>query len=236
MAPFLAVLRRRLNDRVFFTGMAVLIVLSDVVGFGSKFLHSHQLQDQLQSDWVKAHATTFALWVLLFLTQATLISAGRNDLHKRLGIGGIVLYFSMLGLTLGAAIAETRNSPAHTALEFIMLHVVVHANAIDFFVLAGAALLLRRRDSNAHKRLMYLGTVALAIRFPFLGRILHLHQLSHYADEDLFVLAAFAYDAITRGRIHRALLLGGLVVLICPPLADYSFMKLVPQFVTHPVE
>ncbi|HEY4944016.1 MAG TPA: hypothetical protein VII56_21480 [Rhizomicrobium sp.] len=227
-------LRRRLNDRVFFTGMATMFVLIDAGGLGSEFLRMHVLQDQWRSDWVKAHATAFTLWVVLFFAQAALVSAGRIDLHKRLGLGGIALYFVMLGLTLGAAISEAQNSPTHTALDFFMLHVVVHVDAIDFFALAGMALLLRRTDSDAHKRLMYLGTVALAIRFPLLGRITHLHQLPHYVDQDLFVLAAFAYDAITRGRVHRALLLGALVILIVPPLADYSFRTLVPQFMVHP--
>ncbi len=166
----------------------------------------------------------------LFLVQASLISAGRKDIHKRLGLGGVALYFVMLGLTLGAAVAETHNSPARTPLEFFMLHVVVHVDAIDFFVLAGIALWLHKTDTDAHKRLIYLATVALAIRFPLLGRILHLHGLQHWVDQDLFVLAAFAYDLIRRGRIHRALVFGSLVILICPPLADYSFRLLVPQF------
>ncbi len=226
----LTALRQRLDDRVFFTGMAVLFVLIDAGGFAIELVKTHTLQDQWHSDWVKAHATAFWLWVLLFLAQASLIAAGRKDLHKRLGWGGIALYFVMMALTLGAAIVETHNSPARTPLEFFMLHVVVHVDAIDFFVLAGAALWLHNSDTEAHKRLMYLATVAVAIRFPLLGRILHVHGLQHWVDQDLFVLAAFAYELIKRGRIHRAFLVGSLVILVCPPLADYSFRILVPQF------
>jgi dolichol kinase len=109
-----------------------------------------------------------------------------------------------------------------------MLHVVVHVDAIDFAILAIAGILFRNRDSEIHKRLMFLATIVVAARFPFLGSLFKT-KWHHYIDQDAFFMIGVLYDLITRGRVNKAYIWGGLIFVLMPPAADYSFRILVPH-------
>src|SRR5437773_2265956 len=80
------------------------------------------------------------------------------------------LFFLGMAPVIGAVSAFV-NSPPRPAFDHFMLHVTVHVDAIDFAILAIAGILFRNRDSETHKRLIFLATVVVAARFPFMGRV-----------------------------------------------------------------
>ena len=89
---------------------------------------------------------------------------------------------------------------------------------VAFATLVGSALYLRRTPA-AHKRLMLLGTVAvLTAAIARLPYVLPLGPLAFFGLTDLLVFAAMAYDRWTRGRVHPALLWGGLFLIASQPL------------------
>ncbi|HTB04935.1 MAG TPA: hypothetical protein VK804_31065 [Bradyrhizobium sp.] len=220
---------RRRTDHVFFVGMALTIVAMDVLGFTISFLKTN-IASELQSDWVKAHAIVFTAWIPLFLIQTTLVASNRTDLHRKVGIAGVIDCGLIILITIGGAISAFVHSPPRPPLDHFMLHVVVHVDAIDFAILAVAGILFRNRDSEVHKRLMFLATVVLAARFPFLGGLFKTGW-NHFIDQDAFFVIGVFYDLITRGRINKAYIWGGLVFVLVPPLAHYSFNTLVPHLV-----
>jgi hypothetical protein len=215
------------TDRLFFVAMALVIVAMDALGFGIAF-HKTNISQELHSNWVKVHVFLFTSWIFVFLTQTTLVAAHRTDLHRKFGIVGAADCGLMILITVGGAISAFVNSPPRPAFDHFMLHVVVHVDAIDFGILAIAGILFRKRDSEIHKRLMFLATVVVAARFPFLGSFFKT-KWHHYVDQDAFFVIGVLYDLITRGRVNRAYIWGGLIFVLMPPLADYSFRILVPH-------
>jgi len=89
-----------------------------------------------------------------------------------------------------------------------------------FGILVGAALYFRRR-ADTHKRLMLLATIAIlpaaVARLP-IGFIETGGPLVFFGLSDLFILPLLVFDIITRGRPHRATLLGGALIIISHPL------------------
>jgi hypothetical protein len=89
-----------------------------------------------------------------------------------------------------------------------------------FGILVGAALYFRRR-ADTHKRLMLLATIAIlpaaVARLP-IGFIETGGPLVFFGLSDLFILPLLVFDIITRGRPHRATLLGGALIVISHPL------------------
>lgn len=214
-------------DRIFFVGMALAMVAMDALGFSIAFLKTNIAQE-LHSTWVKVHVFLFTAWLFLFLAQTTLVAAHRTDLHRKLGIAGAADCGLMILITVIGAIAAFVNSPPRPAFDHFMLHVVVHVDAIDFGILAIAGILFRNKGPEVHKRLMFLATAVVAARFPFLGRLFKTGW-HHYIDQDAFFVAGILYDLITRGRVSKAYIWGGLIFVLMPPLADYSFRILVPH-------
>lgn len=214
-------------DRLFFFAMALVIVAMDALGFGIAF-HKTNIAQELHSNWVKVHVFLFTSWIFVFLVQATLVATHRTDLHRKFGIIGAAVCGLMILITVGGAISAFVNSPPRPAFDHFMLHVVVHVDAIDFGILAIAGILFRNRDSETHKRLMFLATVVVAARFPFLGSFFKT-KWHHYVDQDAFFVIGVLYDLITRGRVNKAYIWGGLIFVLMPPLADYSFRILVPH-------
>ena len=221
---------RQQNDRLFFVAMAAAIAATVVVAFTWSFFRT-DLAKQLQSTWVKAHAAAFTAWILLFLCQTILVATQKIDVHRRLGVAGAVLAGLMIALGLGSAISGFLASPPRPPIEYFMLYVDVHVDIIMFGTLVTAGLLLRHRPET-HKRLMFLATIALldavVERLPLVNRI---SQYAPYAILDMFVLCGILYDLVSRGRVNRAYIWGGLVIFILPPAARILFAAAVPQLI-----
>ena len=66
-------------DNVFFSAMAVVVLVSVIVGFSQTYFVA-----PLPNLIVKIHAAVFALWVLLLIAQTSLVAAKRTDVHRRL--------------------------------------------------------------------------------------------------------------------------------------------------------
>ena len=78
-------------------------------------------------------------------------------------------------------------------------------------MLVGAALYLRQQ-SQTHKRLMLLATLALLT--PAIARLPGIAAAgppAFWGLTDLFIVACFVYDRVTSGRIHPAFKWGGSV-------------------------
>jgi hypothetical protein len=87
-----------------------------------------------------------------------------------------------------------------------------------FAALVGTGLYLRRTPA-AHKRLMLLSIIAvLTAAIARLPYVLALGPPAFFGLTDLLILVAMIYDRKTRGRVHPALLWGGLFLVASQPL------------------
>ncbi|HEY2683043.1 MAG TPA: hypothetical protein VGI93_06015 [Steroidobacteraceae bacterium] len=165
------------------------------------------------------HGIVMTSWFVLFGAQTWLVQAHRTDLHRRLGIFGVLL--ALLILLFGAAVVtinarEGRVPPGAPAAVIVALS---YMNLLVFGVLVAAALWLRTR-SEFHKRLMLLATISLLsaaisrIPLDFLGDGL----LAVFGPVDLFIIACLAYDTWRHRRLHPAFGWGGLLSIVWPVL------------------
>jgi hypothetical protein len=159
-------------------------------------------------------------WVVLFVTQTRLIAAQRVDLHRRLGVFGAVLLVLIVTIGVKTAIESARRGLTPTDMPPLVFLVIPLGTVVVFAVLAGAAILYRRR-SDVHKRLMLLAT--LSILTPAIARIPW--EPFHAIGPPLFlgvtdacVLAFVAYDTARNRRLHPAFLWGTLFFLVSQPL------------------
>src|SRR5467141_3296678 len=93
----------RRYDHLFFSAMALLILATVFVGFARTYYLAGIFHAPLPSLIIHLHGAAFTTWILLLVTQTSLVAAGRTDIHRRLGIGGFGLGCVMIVLGVLAA-------------------------------------------------------------------------------------------------------------------------------------
>jgi len=207
------------HDRRFFMTMALVIASIVFAGFAPTFyLRAFYHPEPLQSVF-HIHGLVFTTWIVLFVVQTSLVSARRTDLHRRLGVLGGALALLMLVVGYQAAVTAARRGFSTPGLPPPLVFFAVPVfDLLVFATLVGAGLYLRRQPA-AHKRLMLLATVAvLTAAIARLPYVLPLGPPAFFGLTDLLIIAAMVYDWRTRGRVHPALLWGGLFLIASQPL------------------
>lgn len=208
-------------DRRFFTGLAVALALSVFAGFAPTYYLKGLYGTPVLSPFLHFHGMLFTSWILLFVTQTTLVAARRTDLHRRLGIVGGLLAVAMLVVGTAVAVAAAKRGQAPglpPPLEFL----ATPLGGLAIFAVLVAVGFYYRRNRDSHKRLMMLATIVTAgaaldrLLFPtgvlaFSG--LPLNTFTSMGLTAVFLLACFLYDLRTRGHVHPAFLWGGISVL-----------------------
>ena len=90
-------------DNYFFTGMAVLMAVTVFAGFAPSYYLAGMFHAPLPSLVVHLHGAMFTAWILLLITQTSLVSAGRVDIHRKLGIAG--MFWACLMVVIGVLAA-----------------------------------------------------------------------------------------------------------------------------------
>ncbi len=167
------------------------------------------------------HGVVFLSWFVLLVVQSALVARRRVALHRSLGVLGGVLATTMvvLGLT-GMVIAARRPGGfIDVPLSPLRFMAVPFFDMVLFSGLIGAAFALRR-DLQAHKRLMLIGSIAISTaavaRWPL--SILEAGPVVGFALTDLFLVPLLVWDGVTRRSLHPATVWGGLAVLASQPL------------------
>lgn len=205
---------RRYRGRVFFVGIAVLMLFVVALGFGKSFFLRPAFTDKPLPVYLIVHGITMTAWFLLFLIQATLVSARRTDLHRKLGVfglglaAGVVVTAIVVNLNLvPRALASGLVSRPEDAAAFALGSL---SSLIPFVILVALAV-AQRRKPQVHKRLMFwafvwmLGPAFTSTR-P-LGQVLDplvAPYLPFFPSDLVWLVALVAYDWVTLRRIHPA--------------------------------
>lgn len=201
-------------DHLFFSGMALLMLVTVFVGFARTYYLAGVFQAPLPSLIVHLHGAAFSCWILLLLTQTSLVSAGRVDIHRRLGIAGFLLACLMVILgVLAATDSLARDfAPGGDAKFFYIIPVT---DMLIFATLIGFAF-RNRSNPSAHKRLILIATSALMIaaiaRWPF--ALVNRQPLMATLFSYIFLLMLVGYDLWSTRKLHRATIWVGTFLII----------------------
>jgi hypothetical protein len=212
-------------DRWFYGGVAMAMGLTVVSGFARTYYGPLVLGGPRATlsggPWtvlIHAHATLFTAWVLLFVTQTALVAARRITVHRRLGVAGAFLAAAMVvaGLLVAIGAAARGSAPAGVdPLEFLAIPLFDLVLFSGFMITA----LLRRRDKEAHKRLMLLAYVSImAAATARLPGVLLLGPPVFFGLALMFVAAGMLYDFFTRRRVHSVYWWGAAILVLSVPL------------------
>src|SRR5580692_6537267 len=138
-------------DHLFFSGMALLLLVTVFVGFARSYYLAGVFLAPLPSLIIHLHGAAFSCWILLLVTQTSLVAAGRTDLHRRLGITGFFLASLMLILGVLAATDSLVRHAGPPDRDVLAFYIVPLSNVGIFAVLVFFAFRARSNPS-AHKR------------------------------------------------------------------------------------
>jgi hypothetical protein len=214
MATRVAAPTRLTNERLFYSGMALAMVATIFIGFAPSYYLRGLIETYApvlpMTPLVHLHGVLFTAWTLLFVAQTLLVSAGRTDIHRKLGLAGFALLPAMIAVAVLSALygaIRASGPPFVPPLSFLavpLLDVPVFAGLI------GAALIYRR-EPQTHKRLMLIAMIGMMS--PAIGRLplpaIIPPPVAIFGLPDLFLLALIGWDLICRRRLHRATIWGG---------------------------
>jgi hypothetical protein len=220
-------------DRNFFLLIVALIWLGILMGFVPEIITHIRTHKHAYPLVVHIHAAAFVGWLCLLTTQVVLIRSGRADIHRKLGIAGMVL--APIMVVLGLATAEIVDrlhfgrpdaDPSFVAIQF--------ADILNFGALAASAFVWRKTPS-AHKRLILLATIFIAdagfARWwgdsiaKIVGSGFWQDWTIFYLSDLLLVALVGAYDLLTRRRLHPAFIAGSLFALTVQVIAVWFYVS-----------
>lgn len=165
---------------------------------------------------VHIHAVLFMGWVAIYLTQNALATAGRIDLHRKLGWVAAGWMVAMVVSAFVVATAIVRRGTVPFFIQPAHFLIFDFVGISTFAGLTAAAIILRRR-TEWHRRLHFCGMTILI--GPAFGRLLPMPLLQPWAWEAsflvalLFPLAGMRSDIRRRGQVHPAWTWGVAVIL-----------------------
>jgi hypothetical protein len=204
----------RRYDHLFFSAMALLILISVFVGFARSYYLAGVFRAPLPARVIHFHGAVFSCWILLLFTQTALVSAHRVDIHRRLGLVGFGLACLMVVLGVLAATDALARNLSPFGVDPKVFYAVPMSDIFIFAVLIFFAF-RERFNSAAHKRLILIATLSLMsaafVRWPVHVPWWNLFvaELCAYA----LLLLLIAYDLFAIRTIHRATLWAGIFLI-----------------------
>jgi hypothetical protein len=206
------------GDRAFFAAFVAVCWIGVIFGF----FPASSARLMGRADYVAPlilhiHAALFVGWLVLLTVQVLLIRSRRPALHMRLGLVGLALV-PLMAITGVAAELYSQRFYLQRDTEGLDFFILPLFYIAAFTAFALAALLYARRDSATHKRLVLLATTVIVgaayARWWGVGLTGLVGDgyggmlVNTFTGTNLIMVAAVAYDIVTRGRPHRAYVIG----------------------------
>jgi hypothetical protein len=201
-------------ERWFYASMALLFASAAIIGFTPNSIAILAGTKQNPPLLIHIHAVAMSSWLLLLSIQAVLVASGNLRFHKRVGMVSLVLAPIIVVIMISVAFPLFQHDEHTYGRGLIQIKRITLFSI--FYVWAFVS---RKRDPEAHKRLMFLATlVVLDAAFnrmrwflPNFGfsnslAVLHTYEL-------LLLVPLFAYDLAKRGSIHWVYLIGTTMII-----------------------
>lgn len=210
-------------DRIFYSGMAVALALTALIGFAPTFylrfyFHAATITGATSLSWLaQLHGVLFTGWVVLFIVQTTLVAKHRVAMHRRLGIAGVTLAALMTVVGATTAIQGAARGAAPPGVDALAFLAIPLGDMVMFPIFVASAFYWRR-NKEAHKRLMLLAYISIIVAaVARLPGVLPLGPPGFFGLAFVFLLIAIVYDLVSRRRIHPAYLWGGALLVASVP-------------------
>jgi hypothetical protein len=235
---------------VFYLAMAAIFAIIAISGFTPRYLLPVATHRFDGSPLVHVHAILFFGWMVLFAWQSGLVRHRRIEAHRAWGMAGISLATGMVFTAIALVVRGLDAADAADNFDRLRLPAIAPLSQIALFAVFVAAAVASVRRPETHRRLMLLATAnllppAIARLFgvvlapPNAGRpgfalVADANRaftvtLAAALVVDLLIVVAIAYDWRTRGRPHRAYVIGGgcmlLVHLLRKPVAHTDLWR-----------
>ena len=151
-------------DNLFFSGMAAVALIAVLVGFARTSFLAGLFRAPLPNLLVHIHGAAFTLWIIFFITQISLVTARRVDIHRRLGLLGFVLAIVMIVLGTLAANDRLARHVAQPGTDTVEEVRAFYAVPLFDMLLFSTFIYLGYRNRFqpvVHKRLMWFATLSL---------------------------------------------------------------------------
>jgi hypothetical protein len=211
------------RDRFFLT-MSGLLLLILLAGFSRTLYLRLFFEVPPVPTYLHVHGATVTAWFVWLIVQASLVNVNRIDVHRRIGMLGVVIGAAVVPAGLMATLQfvprlPEMGLPFEQAPWFITWIVWANFHMLLGFVGFLATALLLRRRSDIHKRLMLLATISLmppplARIAQNLGWMLERETIFVTVTWLLLFVPILIYDLATVKRIHPATAIGGLCFLL----------------------
>lgn len=202
-------------EHLFFSGMSILMLVTAFFGFARTYYLAGVFRAPLPSLIIHIHGAAFTCWILLLVTQTSLVAAGRTDIHRKLGIAGFLLACAMVILGVMAGTDRLVSGHDVAGRDPKMFYIVPLSDMLLFATFAFFAF-RNRSNPSAHKRYIFIATTALMVaaiaRLPF--AFSHRNNPVDGWLSDVFLLALIAYDLWSTRKIHRATLWSGIFLIV----------------------
>jgi hypothetical protein len=198
------VLLGRSYDHWFFSTTALLMLTTVFAGFARSYYLAGVFQAPLPSLTIHLHGAAFTCWILLLVTQTSLVASGRVNIHRRLGIVGFLLACLMVALGVLAATDSLVRHGGPPGRDPRAFYIVPLTDMLIFGTLIFLAYRMRT-NAAAHKRLILIATTALltaaVARWPI--AIVHRNPPRAALVTWVFLFALAAYDYWSTHKLHR---------------------------------
>jgi hypothetical protein len=206
------------NDNLFFSGMAAVALIVVLIGFARTYFLAGLFRAPLPNLLVHIHGAAFTLWIILFITQISLVTACRVDLHRRLGLLGFLLAIVMIVLGTLTASDRLARHVAHPGTDTVEEEHAFYAVPLGDMVMFSTFVYLGYRNrfqAAAHKRLMWFATLSLldagfdrwAVFDPYSLPVVNLICFTP------LLLLLVGYDWWSTGKVQRVTIWGTIFIV-----------------------
>lgn len=226
------------KDNSFFFVYTLILFAIVLIGFAPSLFFRPLFDTPAIPLYLQLHGMVLTAWFLLLISQAWFIRKNHITLHKKLGIfiaaygvfvilGGLTATLNTVargfgkdaGFDTDMANIDLGIGAGISYLEFISGVVWANLAAMITFAVMLSSAIFFRRQTDIHKRLILIATVAIV--GPALARIARLDFLGGeqglFLPTTIFLLLAaiIIHDLLTLGKPHRASLAGaGFLILV----------------------
>ena len=212
------------RDRMFYSGMALAMAITVFAGFAPSYYLRAVFGAAVTptgattiTPLVHLHGLLFTGWVLLFIVQTALVAQHRTRVHQRLGIAGGFLAAAMVVVGTATGITAAARDSAPPGIDPLSFLIVPLTDVVLFAGFVGTAL-WKRRDREAHKRLMMLAYISIIVAaVARLPGVLAYGPPAFFGLTCILLFASMAYDYVSRRRVHPVYLWGGALFIVSVP-------------------
>lgn len=200
----------------FFVYMSLGFLAVALIGFSTTLFLPLARGTFVAPPVIYLHGALVFSWLIFFIAQASLIRVRNVSVHRRLGWLGASLVVAIVASGVAVSLHVMRRDLAAGGGDDVLREFL--GTLISFLIFGSlvAAGVVRRRDSESHKRLLLLATIW--VLGPAWLRFRHLFPVENpdlvfIAIADSVILVAIARDLMTYKRVHPVYIwVGGLIV------------------------